>query len=298
MAVSPVLREAQVKFQNILYATDLSEASSHALPFAAEIARTFGSALYLCHVISPHGLGAADVEAAGYLCEMDRKQAEEELANLLNSRELQGLKGKMILTSGPVKDVLLDTIRENEIDLVVAGTHGRTGMRKLVLGSFVAEMCRLVPCPILTVGPDVNLRNEVGFRRILFPTSFSSESKQILPYLALIAAKYRSSVRVLHVAHKDHNSNIEPRVLAEQVHQQIAHLIEGYLEIVPAESAIESERAVEAILNVARQDNSDIIMMSIKNVPISMIQLPSSMAYRTMVGAPCPVLTLSRSAGS
>jgi nucleotide-binding universal stress UspA family protein len=217
----------------------------------AEIARRFGSGVSLCHVVAPRSAGACDVEGAGYLYEADKKQAEKTLAMLLRSQELAGLHPKQILVPGPLEEELLKIIRENKIDLLIAGTHGRTGLRKLVFGSVAAQMCRLVPCPVLSVGPELSTRGELKFKQILFPTDFSAESYKILPYIAVIANEYRASVAVLHVLSERRSSNSQATDLLEREQQQLARIIQEYLGDLPVEFLIDSGETVETILRIA-----------------------------------------------
>lgn len=99
---------------------------------------------------------APDVAASLY--DDMREQAGAQLTALAHSAELGSLNPKTVVKSGAIEDELCDIIWENEIDLVVAGTHGRTGVRKLLLGSVVEAICRVATCPVLTVGRVLLLR--------------------------------------------------------------------------------------------------------------------------------------------
>ena len=139
------------KLRNILFTTDFSEESMHAVPYVAGIAAKLGSAVCLCHIVAPSPLVASAPEVAPSLYEGMREQAAAQLTALAHSPELGSLGPKSIVGSGPIEDELCNIIRENKIDLVVAGTHERTGIRKLLLGSVVEEICRGATCPVLYV---------------------------------------------------------------------------------------------------------------------------------------------------
>lgn len=166
------------RFKNILLATDFSECSRQALPYVAGLARNFDSKVHLFHVVTPSQLAIGAPEAAPYLYEALRKNSAEELTDMARSPELKGLNTRTVLGSGMLEDELIKAVNENEIDLIAVGTHGRTGIRRLILGSAAEEICRIATCPVLTVGPDVVPGNKLQFQRILVPTDFFRREHQ------------------------------------------------------------------------------------------------------------------------
>ncbi len=277
------------KLRNVLFATDFSEGSLHALPYVAGIAQTFGSTVYLCHIIAPTPLAAG--AAAPQLYEAVGKEATEQLATLHHSPVLEGLERKLLLAEGEIEDELLKAIREKDIDLVVAGTHGRTGWRKLLLGSVVEAICRITTCPILTVGPALAPRDGVPFKRMLFPTDLSEESKRVLPYLALLAEKYGARVTILHVMPREAGANPDARALSEPIRRNMMHAFQAHLGFASPDYIIEFGDTVDTVLHVAEERGADLVAMGIRNAFIPGIQLRSSTAYRIIAGAHCPVLT-------
>ena len=100
----------------------------------------------------------------------------------------------------------------NHIDLVVAGTHGRTGLRRLLLGSAVEGICRVATCPVLTVGPD-HPASRIKLDNILVPTDLSEESMRSLPFVLRIAGAYGAKVTVLHVLPEETAGNPDTQKL-------------------------------------------------------------------------------------
>src|SRR5579864_8744031 len=145
MAAAPVTVSAipAVHFKNILFATDFSKCSVPALSYVTDMARKFGSNVYLCHVVTPSQLVIGAPEAAPYLYEATQTTAAEQLTDLVHSPELKGLNTKAVLASGYLEDELTTAVSENHVDLIVIGTHGRTGIRRLVLGSAAEGICRV-----------------------------------------------------------------------------------------------------------------------------------------------------------
>lgn len=124
---------SDIALNNILYLTDFSEPAEAAFTFATAIAREYGSKIYAYHVLLPNVYACmapefSDVVSAG------REQAAGAEMQRIESR-LKGLPHKTIIERGSeVLGVLQRVVWENDIDLVVLGTHGRRGVRKLLLG--------------------------------------------------------------------------------------------------------------------------------------------------------------------
>ncbi|HLJ30133.1 MAG TPA: universal stress protein [Candidatus Angelobacter sp.] len=290
MATANIVVSA-VHLKNILFATDFSDYARQALPYATDLARKFGSKVHLCHVVTPSQLMIGAPEAAPYLYEAQHRTSEEELAIMTHSPELKGIKTHTILASGMLEDELMTAMSENQIDLIVVGTHGRTGLRRLVLGSAAEEICRIATCPVLTVGPDAGPRKKEQFRRILVPTDFSEESTAILPYILDIAREYGSTITFLHVIPLDASLNINARLLAEDARNTLKKVFAKECADHRPQFLIEFGHPAEAILRVAKESEPDLIAMGIRHAFTPGIRLRSGVAYQVMAGAQCPVLT-------
>jgi nucleotide-binding universal stress UspA family protein len=289
--VTPIV--PAVQFKNIAFATDFSEYSMSALPMAAALARKFGATLFLCHVVTPTPLAIGAPEAAPYLYQAESESAARALEALVKSPAVQGLPCKTLMAAGPLADELEAIIEANKIDLVIAGTHGRTGMRRLLLGSSVEQICRIANCPVLTVGPDLTPGN-VDVKRILVPTDLSEESELDLPYVAQMVKAYGAHVTVLHVMPEDTASNPDARVLAEPMRRTMMHAFEGEIGDPKPDFVIEFGNTVETILAYARRNKTDLIAMGIRSAFLPGFTLRPGVAYRVIAGAHCPVLTCRR----
>src|ERR1044071_1930397 len=125
MAAPAFFPSARPQIKEILFAMDFSEAALRALPYVALISKTLGARVHLCHIIEPTPLAAGT--AAPKLYEAAGKEATERLATLFHSPLLLDVDLRLILAEGAIEEELNKIIREKHIDLVVAGTHGRTG---------------------------------------------------------------------------------------------------------------------------------------------------------------------------
>ncbi len=289
MAAPILTTPAAAGLKNVLFTTDFSEESLKALPFAGSITRAFRSKLHLLHIepAAPLTAGLADT----HLYEAAGKNAAEQLASLRTSPAIKGLDPALVLAEGDIKAQLLKTIGDRRIDLVVAGTRGRTGVRKMLLGSVLEEMCRASTCPILTVGPDAMFHPEAPFKRILFPTNLSEQSRKAVPYIAMLAAEFGSRLTVVNVVPENEATTSEPHSPVASLKSKMAELFGADLEKFKPEYQVAFGNTADAVLRVARERNANLIAMAIRNAFRPGI-LRQRTAYLIMAGAPCPVLTV------
>jgi nucleotide-binding universal stress UspA family protein len=135
----------------ILHATDLSDLSLAAFQFAAALARDHGAGLIVLHVVpqSPHHSESSAQDRADTYVKMMAQVLDRigmaEWASRVQSRTVKG----------NAADEIVRVARENNVDLIVLGTHGRTGIRRAVMGSVAEKVLRLAPCPVLAVNSSV-----------------------------------------------------------------------------------------------------------------------------------------------
>jgi nucleotide-binding universal stress UspA family protein len=280
----------QISLKDVLFATDFSAASEHALPYLRAIAKPFNSAVHLCHIEAPIPPTASF--AAPQIYEATGKLTAEHLTALLNAPLLKGLNLNLALGSGRIKDELLQIIRERHIDLVIAGTHGRAGFRKFLLGSVVEEIIRVASCPVLIVGPSTPSRRDAPFERILFPTNLTDSSDKILPYLLLFAKQFAAKLTVLHVTPQGEPVTAADQSIPHSMEQALRESLEPTLAGFRPEFLVEKGDPANVILRVSRERHIDLIVMGIENQFSPGAQLRSSTAYRIIAGAECPALTL------
>ena len=143
-----LVTNTRILFSNILVTTDFSQVSKTALPYAAALAKQYGAKIVVAHALSPEPhlsvpVDPLPVEADPAWLEAEGKLAEFALGNSLDVRPAE-----MLVERGDVWSVVSDIIQNDEIDLVVAGTHGRQGLKKMVLGSEAERIYRRATCPV------------------------------------------------------------------------------------------------------------------------------------------------------
>jgi nucleotide-binding universal stress UspA family protein len=161
----------------------------------------------------------------------------------------------------------------------------------MLLGSVIEEICRVVTCPILTTGPETQMREETPFQNILFATNLSELSKKALPYIALLAEKYGSRITILHVLPEAQAVGAEAKGLTESTYKTMSNAFHPALAELQPEFIVAFGNTAETVLRVAREKQAGLIALGIRNAFRPGI-LRERTAYRIMAGANCPVLTV------
>lgn len=283
-------------FSKILVTTDFSPESDRALEYAVAMARRYDARIYLAHVLTEDPFHYAEPALAEATYEKVRQAAEQGIADILVSGRLRGIPHEVLLEEGNVWQVLDQLIRKHEIDLVIAGTHGRGKMQKVLIGSVAEEIFRQATCAVMTVGPRVKgeAPKEVEFRNILFATDFGHGAEQAADYAFSLAQEHGARLTLLHVI-EDASAFTE-----ESLHRQRDANIDRMKKLMPQgiENWCKPEfratfgEASEEIVTVARETNADLIVMGTKTRTSLAGHVPVTIAYNVVTKARCPVLTV------
>ncbi len=143
------------RIRRILHPTDFSRASSAALKRAIELAKSNRAELLLVHVLTPTVTLMTDTYVAPRVYEdleaATRASARKHMGRLVAKAKHAGVRVKSLLLEGVAHERIAQAARSRKADLVVIGTHGRTGFAKLFLGSVAGRVLTVAPCPVLTV---------------------------------------------------------------------------------------------------------------------------------------------------
>src|ERR1700680_901327 len=182
-----VQARTRIALKNILFATDFSAAAAAAAPFAMQIARSYGAKMFGLHVIPYDDYTSAAPEAWAMMADATEKETKEDARRL--DEQLKGVEHEVVIGRGNVWEATAKLIKEKEIDLIVLGTRGRTGLGKALLGSVAEQILRQAPCPVLTVGPRVTLEPEKALKmhEILYATDLAADFPVAAPYAISLA---------------------------------------------------------------------------------------------------------------
>jgi nucleotide-binding universal stress UspA family protein len=141
-------------FKRIICATDFSDTAEAAWELACDLAHTHQAELVLVHVFVELPLNA-EVAAASIqqVWEEQRLWVEQQLAERVDAARTRGLSARYLFRTGTAPEEIAHTAADENADLVVVGTHGRTGINRLLIGSVAERVVRVAPCPVLTVKP-------------------------------------------------------------------------------------------------------------------------------------------------
>ncbi|HXW15528.1 MAG TPA: universal stress protein [Terriglobia bacterium] len=295
--MNPLDTKSRVAPKKILLATDFSPASVAALPYALTIARHYGSVLFVANVVSPELPDLRPPESTAKILQGAKQSAEQNMERLLSAERQSGVSCQPLIGEGEIREVLLEMISQNGIDLIVLGTHGRGGLRRLLLGSVAEEVFRKAPCPVLTVGPKTSETRtmDVHLEHILYPLEFVPDTSDAAAYAVSLAEQYHAKLTFMKVFEEtDPSSDVEA-----VVREPARHWIDDHI---PTESDLRERvsfkpgfgPAAEAICKFADNRGVDLIVMGARRLdPVMAAHLPKpDTAYEVVRTAPCPVLTI------
>lgn len=288
-----------IDLKNILFLTDFSEPSEAALPFAITMARSYGAKLHGFHVLLPTPVAYTTPELTVTAIEAEEESAQAGMQKL--ESQLTGIPHESSVERGMgVWPSVEQEIKDAQIDLIVLGTHGRTGARKLLLGSVAEEIFRRSSIPVMTIGPGVQTpaHNDARFRRVLFATDFSPHSLAAWPYAVSLAQENQARLVLLHVVPEGKISGQEMlgEIPTGSPLSRLNSLLPKEAELwCRPEAVVEYGDAAARILETAKERAADLIVLGVRDARGSIgaaTHLGRATAHKVVAHAPCPVLTV------
>lgn len=298
----PTLSPSRIAVKDVLFATDFSPASEVALDYAAAMARRHGATLHLVHVmpeaeLMPTTQGYIPGPSA-YLEDM-RRETEERLHAQGQSPQLKDLNRRIVVEQGPPARVLKHIIEDSKIDLVVLGTHGRTGVRRLVLGSVAQQILHSAACPVLTIGPEVPA-DAAGkaIRTVACAVDLLPGSARTYSYGCALAAEYGAELVLLTVDEGDaQRFEYEAAMATVKGEMRLAEFLKAQqpaCELQPR-LAVGFGPPPEAILKLAEEHKADMLVMGArpsKGLAGVGERILGGTAHHVLAHARVPVLTV------
>jgi nucleotide-binding universal stress UspA family protein len=285
----------RISLKNILFTTDFSACAEAALPYVRALARWYGGKVFVTHVVPSEPRLSVPLDVLPPAIDPEWQRAERKMGALETSEWLQGIEHKQILRQGELWYVLSSIIAQEEIDLVVTATHGREGLKKLMLGSSAEALFRRARCPVLTVGPKAAVRDVKfeNFKNILFATDFSPASLHALSYALSMAQENQARLVMVHILTMAPYQHREAVTQSETARLK-ALLIREETAWCQPEYVISFQFPAEGILEAAQNHHADMIVMGVRHgdTPRLASHLPWTTAYDVVCGAHCPVLTV------
>jgi nucleotide-binding universal stress UspA family protein len=301
-------QEDVMKIQRVLCPTDFSECSLKALRHAAAIAQWYGAQFHVLHGIvdiiapvPPIGLPMPIIISP----ETDAN-ALQTLRDWVGEAGLPGDEPVLAVRKGNTVTAILDYAAEMASDLIVLGTHGRTGVDRVLIGSVAERVLQRAPCPVLTIPPGAAIAAEhpaVAFKQILCAVDASETSHAALALALSVAQENQAELMLLHVL----------ETLTEEEALPLGHYRVGeYLELRKCEALaklqtfipenarawcepqvrVELGAAARTILDTARDWQADLIVMGAQAHGALSVAVFGSTTQTVVRRASVPVLTV------
>jgi nucleotide-binding universal stress UspA family protein len=301
---------AMLDIKRILCPIDFSEFSGRALEHAVAIARWYDAPITVLHVVdvrceTPVGAALAPVIAPAALISPARAQVAAELQRLVAAATAPGVRIETLVRDGRPDTAILELADALPADVLVMGTHGRSGFDHLVMGSVTEKVLRKATCPVLSLPPGSrdDVRGSVALKSILCPVDFSESSMRALQCAVSLAEEADAHLTVLHVARPlaSHDTMVyAPLSLPDAQAQYERHLRHRLGDFVPGaarvyctiEEQVTSGKPWREILRVAEDQDAELIVIGVRGRTSTDVMLFGSTTHHVVRQATCPVLSI------
>jgi len=298
-----------VEFKHLLCPIDLSELSLRTLAYADAIAKWYHARLTVLHVVPT--FEPMEVRAGGlfdpvqFIQPVPREEVLEQLRQALDAAGVPAAQATLAAEEGEVTATIVDQCVARHCDLLVVGTHGRSGFDRLLLGSVTEKLLRKSSCPVLTVPPHAPERQptDVAMAHILCAIDFSPASLQAFGFAIGLARRSKASLTVLHSI--EWLAEQEPPETATfnvpEFRQQLTTNALGQLDALVApepragleiQTLVAFGRAHREILTAATNAGADLIVMGAQGRGGHLLPAFGSTTNHVVRAASCPVLTV------
>ena len=298
----------RIKLRQIMSATDISEFYNHTLSLGVGLAREFDGRLYACHVINLPSVatyyGSVHIDP-----EVERVRLEsyvrEQFQQLLGDQPVQW---EALISIGHTADEIARLAAEKDVDLVISATHGRSGLKRLILGSVTERLMRILPCPLMIIrGPAEASESRpdkmLSFDRIMVGCDFSADSQAAVEYGLSLAQEFESELHLVHVIEPpvyvdlDHAAvDIglgDPRTFEDRLQKNLRDLIpsDAYDWCAP-QFVLPNGQSYDELTRYAENLAVNLIVLGARGYSLVEKLFVGSTTDRVARRAPCPVLSV------
>ncbi|MCJ0618710.1 universal stress protein [Haloarcula hispanica] len=278
-------------FDRILVPTDGSPGSERAFEVAATLASTHDAAVHVLSVVDEHG-PTDDWDYDG------DSPAEAFIESQADHVDTEGLSVTTAVREGVVHDAVLDYGDENDIDLIVMGTHGRTGVRRFLLGSVTEKVVRLADVPVLSVKADAE-PGTVSFDDILLPTDGSSGAAAAIGPAGALASATDATVHLVSVVDtRSLGIDVGSSVIVDELESVATDAVGDASDrlsgmgVETVETAITHGVPYRAILDAIEEADADLVVIGTHGRTGIDRYLLGSVAEKLVRTSPVPVMTV------
>lgn len=280
----------------ILYTTDFSGHAIAALPHARRFAEAFGAELHVLSVMVPYdGLESPPDELPG------EREARRRLEGLEVDDGGEGDTTRVLERGIAAAPTILEYADDQAIDLIVMGSHGRRGLRRLLLGSVTEEVLRSAACPVLTVHRDEPAEGLRHYGKILVPVDFSRRTPLQVSIAADLARRFGSTIDLVHAVDPPIIPELympaapllmDAQKATEQASSRLAELASSLGSDYSVTHDVLIGGAVQEITRRAEEEEADLIVMPTHGYSGLDRLLMGSVAEGVLRRSSCPVLVI------
>jgi nucleotide-binding universal stress UspA family protein len=270
--------------RSILCCVDLSRASGEVVAWANRFASSYGAELELLHaswIELPAYFTHAQIEELAGQSELDREHLVNALKALAKEHVDPSVKLKYQVDEGHALEVIEKQIHRYEPDLLVLGSHGRTGLARLMMGSVAENFVKSAHCPVLVAR---GAPGEVDVEKVLVPVNFTDHAREALLLACDLASRFQAELVAIYAVEE-----------GEEIKDPMAELC-GFI---PEQSRkrcsvreiVRSGEASEQVVLVAREERANLIVMGVEHRPFLEFTTIGTTTERVIRHSPCAVLT-------
>lgn len=295
-----------IHIRQILCPVDFSTFSRHALDHAAVLADWYEADLTILHVspLMPTIFGLEPAPSAATLAMFDSETLGRDLLTFVSETMEAKATPRLVVRTGAAANTILHEAAECSADLVVLGTHGRSGFERLMLGSVTEKVVRKAPCPVLTVPRRADDgEGRPTFARILAGVDFSTASDRAVQHALSLAQEAKGGLTLLHILEWMPDDSLAKYPQFDVDHYRRSQLSDARMrleKLVPEDARnwcepntrVACGKPYQEILRIANQEASDLIVLGVHGRgPIDRM-LFGSVTQQVVRQATCPVLTI------
>ena len=287
--------------RKLLVATDFSEPGRAAEASAIALASRFGAELHWIHalevplpIFEPYAVAVPEATIGAA-----RSAAKEKLEEASGRAKQAGLEGTTYLGEVPAAYAIADRAKEIGADLVVLGTHGHTGMKRVVLGSVAEHAVKLAPCSVLTIKDGALVEPATC---IVVGVDFSEGASEALDTAVGLAREFGAALHLVHALDlripfvTPYEVSVPDNVI-ERAHKEAVAKLEEMArglttDAVQVKHEVRSAPPSFALIDAAADHEADLIVTGSRGLTGLKHMLLGSVAERTLRGAPCSVWTV------
>ncbi len=289
--------------KRILCPIDFSDFSGRAYEYAASLAQRYDARLFVQHVVERWRYPCADFvttfDQYESFCKNLYRLGEQRLREFVRERGREGWCPDCVTQEGIADECILSFAQQEDVSLIVIGTHGIRGADRIVLGSVTETVLRKAHCPVLAVHDEPrkplavpHAASEIELHEILCCIDFSEQSKDGLEYALSLANEFSATLTLAHV--------LEGRTIRGNHGDCVAEaerMLNSLIPIQPVpecriEKAVRPGSPYKEICKLAYEIDADLIVMGVQGRNSMDDRVFGSTTYRVVQLSGCPVLAI------